>query len=80
MGLLTAKGKLIASNLSPDVIDYNFKDKARVEDIYSLFKKDKSKRFLLNGKIILDAVKDGVKKVVLLDMLPIYQMKMEANM
>ena len=46
LGLLIAKGKLIPSNLSPDVIDDNFKDKAKVEDIYSLFKKDKSKKFL----------------------------------
>ena len=62
LGLLTAKGKLIASNLSPDVIDDNFKDKVKVEDIYSLFKKDKRMRFLLSGKVILDAIKEGVKK------------------
>ncbi len=60
--LLTTKGKLIASNLSPDVIDDFFKDKTKVEDIYSFFKKDKSKRFILSGKVILDAVKEGVKK------------------
>ena len=62
LGLLTAKGKLVSSNLSPDVIDDSFKDKARVEDIYLVFKKDKSKRFLLNGRIILDAIKEGVKR------------------
>jgi hypothetical protein len=62
LGLLTAKGKLIASNLSPDVIDDNFKDKVKVEDIYSLFKKDKRMRFLISGKVILDAIKEGVKK------------------
>jgi Protein of unknown function (DUF499) len=60
--LLTTKGKLIASNLSSDVIDDLFKEKTKVEDIYSLFKKDKSKRFILSGKVLLDAVKEGVKK------------------
>ena len=60
--LLTEKGKLITSNLSPDTIDDSFKNKAKVEDIYLLFKKDKSQRFLLSGRVILDAVRDGVKK------------------
>ena len=61
LALLSKKGKLIADKLLPDAIDDNIRDKAKVEDIYSLFKKDKSKRFLLSGKIVLDAVRDGVK-------------------
>ena len=35
-----------------------FDQKARIEDIYSRFKRDKSKRFILSGSVVIQAV-DG---------------------
>lgn len=59
--LLRKKGQLV-DKLLPDVLSDMIEDKARVEDVYALFKKDKSKRLILNGKVILEAVQEGVKQ------------------
>lgn len=59
--LLRKKGQLV-DKLLPDAISDVIEDKVKVEDVYALFKKDKSKRLILNGKVIVDAVQEGVRE------------------
>ena len=63
---LREKGKLV-ERLEPSVIldimkDEINEDKINVEEVYDRFMKDKRKPFILKGEVIIEAIREGVRK------------------
>jgi len=60
---LKKKGKLV-EKLSSDIIAdiVKSREKIKLEEIYALFKQDRSKPFILSGRVVADAVSDGIEK------------------
>lgn len=63
LGFLKGKGKLV-EKISPDALTDIVKDKEkiRLEDIYTLFRKDRSRPFILSGSVLLEAIRDCIEK------------------
>ena len=64
LNALEKKGKLITGSLSPEAIRDMLAGKGvmRVKEVYEIFKRDRSKPFILTGEAIIEAVRNGVKR------------------
>jgi hypothetical protein len=67
LSLLRRRGKLV-DNLAPSAIldilraEGAEKEKIQVKDVYTLFRTDRRKPFILSGSVVLDAVRNGVRQ------------------
>lgn len=60
---LKRKGKLVEKPSLDAVVDIvKGKEKIRLEDVYTLFRQDRSKPFILSGRTLIEAVSDGIEK------------------
>ena len=61
---LARRGKLITDSLSPEAVREVLAGKGimRVEEVYEIFTRDRSKPFILTGEVIIEAVRNGVRR------------------